>query len=621
MNTKIKLLSFVAGMLLLLGIATIVNVSLNFRDYGIRDATQKATMTAEIVKDGLTAHMVNGIMNKRQYFLDQISTNNNQIQKLWIVRSPNVIKQYGKGFNSEVVRDAIDKEALKSGKIVKKITENAQETMLRISIPYNATVSSRINCLSCHSVTPGTTLGVVSMEFNISSMRSSGIYTILKILAINLLFIVIALFLINYFVSPYINLFEDMQKGIKRAYRGDFTHKFSTTIQQEAPRKIVKQLNILFGKMHNTFGDIKNNLSSFVPQGCTNSTDPLQEANSIIHELSEIYKFKKTIEFDTSKEIIYRRFVQVLENKFQLKNFSFFEINATADTMNLIYNASEDSTCNLPHSDEKKIVPAHLCRAFRTDTDVLSSDFKNICQECEHNSMEYLCIPFTINDEFSLVLTIHTSNTAQLATINAYNASIKNYLEAAKPMIESKILLAKLRDNSLHDPMTNLYNRRFLEEFIDTLAGQIKREQESYSILMLDVDFFKMVNDTYGHDVGDKVIVAIGKVLRENIRESDLAIRYGGEEFLILLHNATEEGTLEIAKKIHSTFASIVFDAGDGETLQKTISIGISVFPKDADTIWKCIKLADTALYVAKTTGRNKIVRFDKKMAEKEELR
>ena len=623
MNTKIKLLLFVAGMLLLLGIATIINVSLNFRDYSLKSATQKATMAAEIVKDGLTAHMVNGIMDKRQYFLDQISTNNSQIQKLWIVRSPNVTKQYGKGFSNEVVRDALDKDVLKNGKTVKKFIENSQESILRISIPYNATVSNRINCLSCHDVKLGTTLGAVSMEFNISAMRSSGIYTILKILAINLLFVIIALFLINYFVSPYLNLFEDMQRGIKRAYRGDFTHKFVTTIQQDAPREIVKQLNILFGKMQNTFGDIKNNLSSFVPQGCSNTTDPLQEANSIIHELSEIYKFKKTIEFDTTKEIIYERFIQVLEEKFQLKNFSFFEINATKDTMNLIYNRSDNNCCILPDYDKKQVIPAaHLCRAFRTDMDVLSSDFKNICKECEHNGMEYLCIPFTINDEFSLVLTIHTANTSQLATLNSiYNASIKNYLEAAKPVIESRLLLAKLRENALHDPMTNLYNRRFLEEFIDTLAGQIKREEESYSILMFDVDFFKMVNDTYGHDVGDKVIAAIGKVLRENIRESDLAIRYGGEEFLVLLHNADEKGTMEVAKKIHSAFASISFDTGDGGTFQKTMSIGISIFPKDANTIWKCIKFADTALYVAKTTGRNKIVRFDKKMTEQEELR
>ena len=621
MNTKIKLLLFVAGMLLLLGIATIINVSLNFRDYSLKSATQKATMAAEIVKDGLTAHMVNGIMDKRQYFLNQISTNNSQIQKLWIVRSPNVTKQYGKGFSDEVVRDALDKDVLKNGKTVKKFIENSQESILRISIPYNATVSNRINCLSCHDVKLGTTLGAVSMEFDISAMRNSGIYTILKILAINLLFIVIALFLINYFVSPYLNLFEDMQRGIKRAYRGDFTHKFVTTIHQEAPQKIVKQLNILFGKMQNTFGDIKNNLSSFVPQGCANTADPLQEANSIIHELSEIYKFKKTIEFHTTKGIIYGRIIQVLEEKFRLKNFSFFEINVATDTMNLIYNTEEEKSCNLSPTNTKKIMQAHLCRAFRTDMDVLSSDFKNICQECEHNSMEYICIPFTINDEYSLILTIHTSTIAQLATVNNSTASIKNYLEAAKPVIESKILLAKLRDNSLHDPMTKLYNRRFLEEFIDTLAGQIKRQEESYSILMFDVDFFKMVNDTYGHDVGDKVIVAIGKVLRENIRESDLAIRYGGEEFLVLLHNADEEGTMELAKKMHSAFASISFDTGDGGTFQKTMSIGISLFPKDANTIWKCIKFADTALYVAKTTGRNKIVRFDKKMTEQEELR
>lgn len=620
MNTKTKLLLFVTGMLLILGIATIVNVSLNFREYSIKSATEKATMTADIVKDGLTAHMVNGIMDKRQYFLNQISTNNNKIKKLWIVRAPSVIKQYGEGFNSETIRDEIDKEALKSGKIVEKITETAEETLLRVSVPYNATVSNSINCLSCHDVKQGTTLGAVSMEFDISSMRSSGVYTILKILAINLVFIIIALLLINYFVSPYMNLFEDMQKGIKKAYRGDFTHKFSTEISQEAPREIVSQLNTLFSKMQSTFGDIKYNLSTFIPQGCISSADPLQEAKSIIQELSDIYKFKKTIELDTSKEMVYERFIQVLQNKYNLNNFSFFEINATKDTMHLIYNSTGKESCDIIY-DAHEHKPANRCRAFRTKTEVISSDFENLCQECEHHSQEYICIPFSVNEEFSLALTIHVKDVSELTKINSYVASIKNYLEAAKPVIESKLLTDKLRENSLRDPMTGLYNRRFLEQFIDTLAGQVKREDENYSILMLDVDFFKMVNDTYGHDVGDKVIVAIGKVLKENIRESDLAIRYGGEEFLVLLHNASEEGTLKVAQKIHTAFGEIIFDVGNGETMQKTMSIGISIFPKDAETIWKCIKLADTALYVAKTTGRNKIVRYANKMSENGELR
>ncbi len=620
MNTKTKLLLFVTGMLLILGIATIVNVSLNFREYSIKSATEKATMTADIVKDGLTAHMVNGIMDKRQYFLNQISTNNNKIKKLWIVRAPSVIKQYGEGFNSETIRDEIDKEALKSGKIVEKITETAEETLLRVSVPYNATVSNSINCLSCHDVKQGTTLGAVSMEFDISSMRSSGVYTILRILAINLVFIIIALLLINYFVSPYMNLFEDMQKGIKKAYRGDFTHKFTTNIKQEAPREIVNQLNTLFNKIQSAFGNIKYNLSTFIPQSCISSSDPLQEAKTIIEELSDIYKFKKTIELDTTKEMVYERFIQILHNKFKLHNFSLFEINSTKNKMYLIYNTSDRNSCdiseNMPYNQT-----AYLCRAFRTNAEVISSDFTNLCQECEHHSQEYICLPFNINEEFSLTLTIHFPNSTNFTQINTFIPSIINYLEAAKPVIESKLLTDKLRENSLRDPMTGLYNRRFLEQFIDTLAGQVKREEENYSILMLDVDFFKMVNDTYGHDVGDKVIVAIGKVLKENIRESDLAIRYGGEEFLVLLHNASEEGTLKVAQKIHTAFGEIMFDVGDGETMQKTMSIGISIFPKDAETIWKCIKWADTALYVAKTTGRNKIVRYTNEMSENSELR
>jgi diguanylate cyclase (GGDEF)-like protein len=145
---------------------------------------------------------------------------------------------------------------------------------------------------------------------------------------------------------------------------------------------------------------------------------------------------------------------------------------------------------------------------------------------------------------------------------------------------------------------------------IDKIMSQADRKKDTYSVMMLDVDFFKMVNDTYGHDIGDKVIVALSKVLKDSIRESDLAIRYGGEEFVIMLCNATDEGAMAVAKKIHSAFGALSFDVGNTESLKKTISIGIAKFPTDGDTIWKCIKYADTALYVAKDTGRNKIVEF-----------
>ena len=616
MQTKSKLLFIVTLMLLALGGATIINISLNFRDYSIKSAQEKAIMTAAIVKDGLTAHMVNGIMDKRQYFLNQISHNNDDIKKLWLVRAPLVIEQFGEGFNSETVRDALDAKVLKTGKMTQKIQETLNNITLRVTIPYNATVDGGgTNCLVCHEVQRGETLGAISMEFDITEMRNAGAITILKILGLNLIFIIIVLLLINYYISPYMKLFTNMQEGITKAYRGDFTHTFETTVSGDG-KHIVSQLNTLFRKMQSTFGDIKQNLSTFIPQGTTNTNDPLYEAKTIIGELSDIYKFKKTIELDATKEIIYSRVVDVLKNKYKINEFTFYEVDNNNDTRKLIYITEGESICDSSVDENVK-----LCRAHRTKTDVISTEFVNLCKTCDARGSRYICIPFDINDDNSLSLVITTGSDTEVTRINSLLASIKNYLEAAKPVIESRILMAKLKDTSLRDGMTGLYNRRFLEEFIDTVMSQVAREEETYSVLMLDVDFFKKVNDTYGHDVGDKVIVELAKILKENIREADLAIRYGGEEFVVMLHNATDAGALMVAKKIHKAFGDLLFPVGNGETLQKTISIGMAKFPVDGDTIWKCIKYADTALYVAKTTGRDKIVTYTADMSESEALR
>ncbi len=603
-------------MLLALGAATTINVGLNFRDYSIKSAQEKAQMIAAIVKDGLTAHMVNGIMDKRQYFLDQISINNDPVKALWIVRSPNVIRQYGEGFANESIRDAIDKEVLQSGKKVLKIHETTDKILLRVTIPYNAEITpSGAKCLSCHNVKVGDTLGAISINFDITDMRSAGLLSIFKIITLTLLFIIVVLYLINYYITPYIRLFTNMQIGIKKAYSGDFTHEFETSVAGDG-KEIAREMNELFKKMQSTFGDIKHNLSTFIPQACVTSADPLHEAKTIISELSDIYKFKKTIELDANKNIIYTRIADVLEKKYHIQSFSLYEVSTLTNHRQLVYNTNTPSICKASVD-----LDANLCRTYRTRSDVISTDFVNLCQECRAEDINYICIPFSINEEYSLIISILTDDALKVSEINGHIPSIKNYLEAAKPVLESRILMEKLRDTSLRDGMTGLYNRRFLEEFIDKVMKQAQRKNETYSILMLDVDFFKMVNDTYGHDVGDRVIVALGKILKESIRESDLAIRYGGEEFLIMLHNADDAGTMQVAKKIHKAFAELTFEISATESIHKTISIGIAKFPKDGDTIWKCIKYADTALYVAKTTGRNKIVEYTQDMSNNDDLR
>ena len=615
MNTKSKLLIIVAVMLLGITMATIVNISLNFREYSINSAIDKAKMTATIVKDGLTAHMVNGIMDKREYFMNKVSVNDG-VKALWVVRSESVTKQFGEGLHSESARDAIDAQVLKSGETVKEVQENAEQIFLRITIPYKAESNGgNPNCLSCHDVQREETLGAISMEFDVSAVRNSGLITILKILGINLGFIIVVLFLLNHYITPYTKLFTNLRMGIKKAHSGDFTHKFSTTVGGDA-KLIISQMNTLFGKMQETFGDIKYNLATFIPDGCVSSTDPLHEAKTIIGELSDIYKFKKTIELDSSKDMVYVRITDILKTKFEIAHFAFYEVNNLINERKLVYISESDSICF--HAVDKSALE---CRAHRTKTDVISTEFINLCQTCNANELKYTCIPFTINADNSLIISMTARNEEELSRINSHSLSIKNYLEAAKPVIESKILMDKLRDTSLRDGMTGLYNRRFLEEFIDKIMGQAQREKETYSVMMLDVDFFKKVNDTYGHDVGDKVIVAIGNVLKDNIRNSDLAIRYGGEEFVVMLHNATDEGAMEVAQKIHSSFASLIFDVGNGEKMQKTMSIGVSKFPIDGDSIWECIKFADTALYKAKTTGKNKIVVYVHEMSEDEHVR
>ncbi|MFK5938509.1 MAG: GGDEF domain-containing protein [Sulfurimonas sp.] len=613
MQTKFKLLLLVSTMLLALGVVTTINVSINFRDFSIKSSIEKAKMTASIVKDGLTAHMVNGIMDKRNYFLNKISTNNN-IKSLWIVRSDKVIKQYGPARANETIRDKIDSDVLKYGTMIQKITEKTDGIELRITIPYKAIAEGNPDCLSCHTVNRGDTLGAISMEFDISGMRNTGIFTILKIFGINLLFIIIVLFLLNYYVTPYMKLFSNLQVGIKKAYRGDFTHEFTTTVIGDG-KELVEQINPLFRKIQSTFGDIKYDLSTFIPNNCVSSSDPLHEAKVIIQELSDIYKFKKTIELDESKEIVYSRLIDILKTKFNIENFSFYEVESQSQKRELIYS-THTTICNSSVNSD-----ANQCRAFRTNNEVLSTDFINLCQHCSPENKEYICIPFIINNDYSLVISITSSNLENINSVTSNISSIENYLEAAKPVIESKILMGKLLDTSLRDAMTGLYNRRFLEEFIDKVMSQALREKGSYSVLMLDVDFFKMVNDTYGHDVGDKVIVEIGKLIRSSIREADLGIRYGGEEFVVMLHNADEVGTLKVAQTIHDNFGELVFDAGNGAVLQKTMSIGVSKFPTDGNTIWKAIKYADTALYVAKTTGRDKIVEYKKEMSESEATR
>jgi len=616
MNTNKKVLLIISIMLIALAAATIINVGINFRKYAYKNVEEKAQMTAEIVRSALTTHMVNGTMDKRLFFLSSI-TRNKDIDDIWVVRSDNVIKQFGDGLSNEAPHDKIDEDVLKSGKDMRQTVERADKATFRITIPYIASAYSMPNCLSCHNAVEGETLGAISMTFDISEIRTSGTITLLKIFAINIVFLIVALFLANRYFKPYIELFDQLRIAISRAIRGNFSYNVDTKLTDEAG-KVARQLNQFFEKMRSIFGGIHKELATLIPPSVDSSSSALDDASNIIHELSDMYKFKKTIELDNAKEDIYKRIIYIIENQFKINSFVFSEINRDSNKRVVFYknNVSQEQLACIEETKEAK-----LCRAYRTDTTVVSSDFNELCESCSNcNNNNYVCIVFHINSENSILLSMYAQDLDDLERIQKNVTSIRTYLEVSKPVLEGKILMRILKDSALKDALTGLYNRRFLDQFVEKAAPQALRSKNTYAVMMIDIDFFKQVNDSYGHDIGDDVIKSLSEIMKETIRESDLAIRFGGEEFMVLLFNAgNPDGVEHVAQKIRQEFAKKRFTSGT-EQFQKTLSVGVASFPSDSDSIWKVIKYADTALYAAKNSGRDKVVMFKQEMYKEDEF-
>jgi diguanylate cyclase (GGDEF)-like protein len=228
-------------------------------------------------------------------------------------------------------------------------------------------------------------------------------------------------------------------------------------------------------------------------------------------------------------------------------------------------------------------------------------------------------MPIDIDEYVTLIVALFARNRKELDRYRDTVMELRYYLENIKPVIESKILTQKLREQSLLDGLTGLYNRKFLEEFIDKIDNQAKRSHTRYAVLMLDIDYFKKVNDTYGHDTGDRFIKLLGHIIRDHIRASDIAVRYGGEEFLVLLHESTPAGAMKVAETIRGDFSRQVVYA-KGKAIRKSVSIGISLYPDHTvHSLREAIKYADIALYRAKEEGRDRIVFFQvEMMAEKD---
>ncbi|RXJ66991.1 GGDEF domain-containing protein [Halarcobacter ebronensis] len=607
MNSNKKITLIIFSMVTLLTLIIVALVAIGSRESGYESAKKRAYLTADIVKNALTSHMVNGNMNQRDVFLDSLERLR-ELNELWVVRSPKISEQFGTKTNNEIPRDEIDEEVLKGGKEKVVISESIERATLRITIPYTASSLDKPNCLSCHNAKEGEVLGAISIKFDIEADRMSSIKILLNIIATVVIFLIFILIFISRKIKPYTTSFDYITDVLKQVHEGNYSIRAKKGSLKE-DKEAFMWLNEIIEKLETVLTGIEKNLTSFVHNRASNvNNDKLLTAKEIIEDISEIYNYKKTIETDLSKDDIYYRLIQVLKDKLKIETFFIFENDLIKDERTVIYapNNSILPSCNI----RKEI--KELCRAERTKNIVASEAFPEVCRfaTCD-NQADYTCIPFTINDQKSITIHILCNGKACVDNNKYQIGIIKKYLEETKPILESKILMDVLKERNLKDGLTGLYNRKYLDEFVDKTIPKELIQNVTYAVMFLDVDYFKMVNDTYGHDAGDAILQKLAQTMKKNVSDSDIIVRFGGEEFLIIMRNPTEESAKELALKMNQEFEKIIFKFNN-ETFSKTVSIGYAFYPKDTDQFWKCIKYADLSLYEAKETGRNKVIRFRK---------
>jgi len=171
--------------------------------------------------------------------------------------------------------------------------------------------------------------------------------------------------------------------------------------------------------------------------------------------------------------------------------------------------------------------------------------------------------------------------------------------------------MQQIHDMSIRDSLTGLFNRRYMEETFDRELARAQRKNQPLAIIMTDVDRFKVVNDTYGHIVGDLVLVKIAGNLASSVRSSDVVCRYGGDEFIIILPDCSREQAINRAELLKSLILQSNMHFGDKVLQGISLSFGIAAFPHNGENRAEIISAADQALYLAKQLGRKSMLDFD----------
>ncbi len=387
-----------------------------------------------------------------------------------------------------------------------------------------------------------------------------------------------------------------------------FTHELKQTLEHTRQNEqLQKELNL---KLQSAQQDIEAQAHELAE---INQTLELR-VEERTRELALINEMRTLLQASISTQEAYQLIGQVLQKLFPQDCGALY---ICRNDLNLLEAAA---TWGEPLRSEERFT-THNCWGLRRGQVYIMED-NQIGLPCPHVQKPLpcctLCIPLTAQGAILGILHLQTPEG------NSEHSSLHSstILEAKKQLAVSvgdQIALSlsnlnmqlTLQQQAIHDPLTGLYNRRYMAESLARELRRTKRKNLPLSVMMMDIDYFKTFNDTYGHETGDAVLREVGAFLLKNVRSEDIICRYGGEEFLLILPETPLESVLERANEIREGITRITI-SNRGQTASRiSVSIGVACFPEHGESGPDLIRAADTALYQAKGAGRNQLIIYD----------
>lgn len=322
-------------------------------------------------------------------------------------------------------------------------------------------------------------------------------------------------------------------------------------------------------------------------------------------DLAALNRFSEAVTQCTTEAEVYDQLLHSLRERFNPRQVIIFKLNA-------VENFLEAATSLTPLPEKLRAWPVidepHNCKAVRTGR---RFRVNNVTQEplcpakfATPTEGSYYCGPLIAGG--ILIGAVRLEGLINFWTPER-ESLLENYLSGAASALSNLRLLGTMKQQANVDELTGFYNRRFLEDYARKVIAMASRKGTPLGLIMMDLDHFKNFNDTFGHEVGDRILRQFAKSVTQAMRETNLAARYGGEEFVVVLPDTDLPAAERVAERIRQAIERMVVPSGTDKPLpQVTVSLGIAMYPEHGKTLEELLKASDKALYESKHAGRNR---------------